>query len=84
MQMEKQDRLIWQINRNEITYWLFCYFFSNIVLSSPEKRTIYDVYGQKGLDAGWEVGIICSTVDIVHTKQTGGFPNWSYNMRDKF
>ena len=38
------------------------FFFSNVVLSSPEKRTIYDVYGQKGLDAGWEVSIICSTV----------------------
>lgn len=25
------------------------------VLSNPEKRGIYDVYGQKGLDAGWEV-----------------------------
>ena len=53
----------------------FAIFFSNIVLSSPEKRTIYDVYGQKGLDAGWEVGILCSAVGIVHTKQIGGFPN---------
>eukprot|EP00111_Clytia_hemisphaerica_P005692 TCONS_00016511-protein len=25
------------------------------VLSTPETRTIYDLYGQKGLDAGWEV-----------------------------
>jgi len=25
------------------------------VLSCPEKRGIYDIYGQKGLDAGWEV-----------------------------
>ncbi|XP_001625184.2 dnaJ homolog subfamily C member 11 isoform X2 [Nematostella vectensis] len=25
------------------------------VLSDPETKAIYDVYGQKGLDAGWEV-----------------------------
>nr|XP_058958822.1 dnaJ homolog subfamily C member 11-like [Pocillopora verrucosa] len=25
------------------------------VLSNPEKRGIYDIYGQKGLDAGWEI-----------------------------
>jgi len=25
------------------------------VLSTPEQRIIYDIYGQKGLDAGWEV-----------------------------
>ncbi|CAH3016204.1 unnamed protein product [Porites evermanni] len=25
------------------------------VLSNPETRSIYDVYGQKGLDAGWEI-----------------------------
>ncbi|KXJ21318.1 dnaJ homolog subfamily C member 11 [Exaiptasia diaphana] len=25
------------------------------VLSNPETKAIYDIYGQKGLDAGWEV-----------------------------
>jgi len=25
------------------------------VLSSPDTRTIYDIYGHKGLDAGWEI-----------------------------
>ena len=29
--------------------------FFQLVLSNPEKRGIYDIYGQKGLDAGWEV-----------------------------
>ncbi|KAK2551213.1 DnaJ-like protein subfamily C member 11 [Acropora cervicornis] len=28
------------------------------VLSCPEKRGIYDIYGQKGLDAGWEGSIV--------------------------
>ena len=25
------------------------------VLSDQDKRSIYDIYGKKGLDAGWEV-----------------------------
>lgn len=28
---------------------------AHAVLSDPEKRIIYDVYGKKGLEAGWEV-----------------------------
>ena len=28
---------------------------AHAVLSDPEKRTIYDIYGREGLDAGWEV-----------------------------
>ena len=31
------------------------FFHGFLVLSNPEVRSIYDVYGQKGLDAGWEV-----------------------------
>ena len=26
-----------------------------LVLNDPDKRAIYDIYGQKGLDANWEV-----------------------------
>ena len=40
----------------------FCGF---LVLSNPETRSIYDVYGQKGLDAGWEVRLNGSETDIV-------------------
>lgn len=29
-----------------------------IVLSNEHLRAIYDIYGQKGLDAGWEVNVI--------------------------
>ena len=30
-------------------------FFSALVLGDQDKRAIYDIYGQKGLDANWEV-----------------------------
>ena len=36
-----------------------------LVLSNPETRSIYDVYGQKGLDAGWEVRLNGSETDIL-------------------
>ena len=41
---------------------VFCGF---LVLSNPETRSIYDVYGQKGLDAGWEVRLNGSETDIL-------------------
>ena len=28
-----------------------------LVLGDQDKRAIYDIYGQKGLDANWEVYI---------------------------
>ena len=31
------------------------FFHGFLVLSNPEVRSICNVYGQKGLDAGWEV-----------------------------
>ena len=40
-------------------------FRAFLVLSNPETRSIYDVYGQKGLDAGWEVRLNGSETDIV-------------------
>ena len=40
------------------------YFKKCLVLSNPEKRGIYDVYGQKGLDAGWEVSKHKSAVKV--------------------
>lgn len=30
-------------------------YFSALVLGDQDKRAIYDIYGQKGLDANWEV-----------------------------
>ena len=45
-----------------LTLSFFCGF---LVLSNPETRSIYDVYGQKGLDAGWEVRLNGSETDIV-------------------
>ena len=41
------------------------FFHGFSVLSNPETRSIYDVYGQKGLDAGWEVRFNGSETDIV-------------------
>ena len=36
-----------------------------LVLSNPEVRGIYDVYGQKGVDVGWEVRFNSSETDIL-------------------
>ena len=44
-----------------LTLSFFCGF---LVLSNSETRSIYDVYGQKGLDAGWEVRLNGSETDI--------------------
>ncbi|KAK3740940.1 hypothetical protein QZH41_017787 [Actinostola sp. cb2023] len=45
------------------------------VLSNPETKSIYDIYGQKGLDAGWEI------VERKRTQAEGGLPVFQ-NHRD--
>lgn len=36
-------------------YLISPFYFFLLVLSEPEKRAIYDVYGKKGLEADWQI-----------------------------
>lgn len=44
------------------------------VLSDQDKRAIYDLYGQKGLDADWQVNCFtyCFYLHILHSSHTAG------------
>lgn len=51
-----------------------------LVLSHPETKAIYDIYGQKGLDAGWEVMKYFITVTIIMHLLLTSLPSSSFSL----